>query len=108
MEIAYSTLVNTLHTAMPGSPETLEQAIDTALDEKNQQRLAAGKPALEDYYRAFARLQEVTKAACKCLCGEITVAHTSNDISDFSVTSFYQVGLALGLVAPQDIATYQD
>jgi len=108
MEIAYSTLVNTLHTAMPRSTETLEQAIDTALDDKNQQRLAAGKPALEDYYHAFARLQEVTKAACKCLCGEITVAHTSNDISDFSVTSFYQVGLALGLVAPQDIATYQD
>ena len=32
------------------------------------------------------------------ICGDITGAHTSADISLFSVTSFYQIGLSLGLV----------
>ena len=75
----------------------LEQAIDSALAEKNQQREHEGKEPLQSYYRDFALLQEVTKAACNMICGDLTVAHTSADISPFSVTSFYQVGLDLGL-----------
>ena len=32
------------------------------------------------------------------ICGDLTVAHTSAKISPFSVTSFYEVGLAMGLI----------
>ena len=49
----------------------------------------------------------ITKAACNRICGEITVAHTSTEISPFSVTSFYQVGLDLGLVTADQIVAYQ-
>lgn len=41
---------------------------------------------------------EVTKAAMKVISGEVTVAHTTDDIDAFSVTSFYEVGLDLGLM----------
>ncbi len=30
--------------------------------------------------------------------GEVTVAHTTDDIDAFSVTSFFEVGLELGLM----------
>ena len=43
-------------------------------------------------------LQEVTKAACRAVCDDVTVAHTAHEISDFSVTSFYEVGIELGLL----------
>ena len=51
-------------------------------------------------------LQETTKAACKQLCGGITIAHTSREINQFSVTSFYQVGLALGLIDAADMVPF--
>ncbi len=41
---------------------------------------------------------EVTKAAMKVISGEVTVAHTMEDVDPFSVTSFYEVGLELGLL----------
>ena len=66
-----------------------------------------GKSALQSYYRDFALLQEVTKAACHMICGDLTVAHTSAEISPFSVTSFYQVGLELGLVGTDQIVAYE-
>jgi len=62
---------------------------------------------MQSYYRDFARLQEVTKAACNSICGEITVAHTSAEISPYSVTSFYEVGLDLGLIDANQIVSYQ-
>jgi hypothetical protein len=40
------------------------------------------------------------------ICGDLTVAHTSADISPFSVTSFYQIGLSLGLVNPDQIEPF--
>jgi hypothetical protein len=86
---------------------TLEQAVDTALAEKDQQRESEGKAPLQSYYRDFALLQEVTKAACNVICGDLTVAHTSADISAFSVTSFYQVGLSLGLINADQIMPYK-
>ena len=45
-----------------------------------QQREREGKGPMQAYYRDFALLQEVTKAACNLICGEITVAHTSAEI----------------------------
>ena len=40
------------------------------------------------------------------ICGDITVAHTAREISEFSVTSFYEVGLELGLIEKHDIVSY--
>ena len=98
LEIRYSALTRALKCGRPRAMSALEQAIDSALAEKNQQRERQGKGALQSYYRDFALLQEVTKAACNTIAGDLTVAHTSADSSPFSVTSFYQIGLSLGLV----------
>jgi len=107
LEIPYSLLTSLLEGQQPGCIVTLEQAIDAALEAKNEQRKREGKGPMQSYYRDFARLQEVTKAACNSICGEITVAHTSAEISAFSVTSFYEVGLDLGLIDANQIVSYQ-
>lgn len=92
----------------PGSVVALEEAIDAALAAKNEQRECEGKGPMQSYYRDFALLQEVTKAACRCICGEITVAHTSAKISPYSVTSFYEVGVTLGLIDAEQIMALQE
>jgi hypothetical protein len=107
LEIPYSLLTSLLEGQQPGSVVALERAIDAALDAKNEQRKREGKGPMQSYYRDFAGLQEVTKAACNRICGEITVAHTSAEISPYSVTSFYKVGVALGLVDASQIVPYQ-
>ena len=106
LEIRYPALTKVLEYGRPRAMSDLEQAIDSALAEKNQQRERQGKGALQSYYRDFALLQEVTKAACNMICGDLTVAHTSADISPFSVTSFYQIGLSLGLVNADHIEPF--
>jgi hypothetical protein len=108
IEIPYSTLANTLQTGIPGALETIEDSVDESLAEKNAKRADQGKPPLQDYYRDFALLQEVTKVACKQICGCLTVAHTSSDISEFSVSSFYRVGLASGLIDANEMVPYSD
>jgi hypothetical protein len=104
MEFRYSQLLEVL-------PETekrarLEAAIDTELQNKNRKRIALGKPPLKSYFRDFARLQEISKAACRALAGSITVAHTSEEIHEFSVTSFYTIGLELGVIPASEIVGY--
>ena len=106
LEISYSALTSVLEYERPSAMSALEQTIDSALAEKNQQRERQGKGALQSYYRDFALLQEVTKAACNMICGDLTVTHTSADISPFSVTSFYQIGLSLGLVNADHIEPF--
>ena len=108
IEIPYSTLANTLQTDMPGALKTIEDSVDECLAEKNAKRRDQGKTPLRDYYRDFALLQEVTKVACKQICGCLTVAHTSSDISEFSVSSFYRVGLASGLIDANEMVPYSD
>ena len=108
LEIPYSVLTSLLEGEQPGCIVTLEQAIDAALTEKDRQRESEGKAPLQSYYRDFALLQEVTKAACNVICGDLTVAHTSAKISPFSVTSFYEVGLAMGLIDAGQIVPFED
>ena len=105
-EIAFSTMVDALHAAMPDAITTIQALVDKQLTAKNAQRAAAGKPALQDYYRDFALLQEVTKVGCKQICGGVTVAHTSSEIANFSVSSFYRVGLDLGLIEASEIVPF--
>ena len=107
LEIPYSLLTSLLEGEQPGCIVALERAIDAALDAKNEQRKREGKGPMQSYYRDFARLQEVAKAACKRICGEITVAQSSAEISPYSVTSFYKVGLDLGLIDANQIVSYQ-
>ena len=107
LEIPYSVLTSLLERERAGVMSTLEQAVDAALAEKDQQRETEGKAPLQSYYRDFALLQEVTKAACNVICGDLTVAHTSAKISPFSVTSFYEVGLAMGLIDAGQIVPFE-
>ena len=107
LEIPYSVLTSLLERERAGVMSTLEQAVDAALAEKGQQRETEGKAPLQSYYRDFALLQEVTKAACNVICGDLTVAHTSAEISPFSVTSFYELGLALGLIDAAQIVPFE-
>lgn len=96
VEFRYSDLVQVLEEDTPGSMSRLESKIDEYLKGKNQRRKEMDKPPLKGYFRNFALLQEVTKAACLTLCGDVTVIHTQKVISDFSVTSFYEAGLEMG------------
>ncbi len=105
-EISYSTLADVLQADMPGALTTIEERVNESLINKNARRAVEGKPALQPYYRDFALLQEVTKVACKQVCGSLTVAHTSSEISDFSVTSFYRVGLDAGLIDASEIVSF--
>ena len=106
LEIPYSVLTKVLEREHLGVMRSLEQAIDSALVQKNQQRAIESKGILQSYYRDFALLQEVTKAACNVICGALTVAHTSAEISPHSVTSFYRMGVALGLIGAEQIMPY--
>ena len=108
LEIPYSLFTSLLEDALSGYIVKLEQAIDKELAEKNAQRERESKECMQSYYRDFALLQEVTKAACNRICGEITVAHTSAEISPYSVTGFYTVGVALGLIDADQIVPYHD
>ncbi|MGS2742489.1 hypothetical protein ACU6TU_02680 [Halomonas sp. LS-001] len=108
VEVRYSQLAAILNHNRSGTLQRLEAQVDRYIGEKNLQRRAKGKPPLKDYFRDFALLQEVTKAACHQLSGGITVAHTSSEIHPFSVTSFYTVGIELGLMGTDDIVTYRD
>ena len=108
LETRYFEAVTFLDKYQPGSVAEIESAVDALLAEKNQRRASLGKPAMADYYRIFAMLQEVSKAAFAALCGELTLVHTSGEIGEFSVTSFGQVGLDLGLISAASVAPFLD
>ena len=86
--------------------ERLTASVDDKLSEKNLAREALGKSHLAPYYRDFALLQEVTKTAMRRVCGAISLAHTAAEISPFSVTSFFEVGLAQGLYEAADVVAF--
>ena len=106
-EISYSQMVSALQKEQLSIIKNIETAVDDLLAEKNARRLNNERPALPAYYRIFALLQEVTKVSCKQICGGITIAHTSSEIADFSVSSFYRVGLDLGLIDPKEMVPYE-
>ena len=108
LEYRYSQLVDVLQAADAGHVARLESAVDRAIEDRNRRRKGMGKAPLKHWFRDFALLQETTKAASRQLCGGITVAHTASDISEFSVTSFYSIGLELGLVEASDLVSYGD
>ena len=108
MEMKYSDLVAELTKVVPGCMGLLESEIDQQILTKNDHRARLGKAPLKDYFRDFALLQEVTKAFCSQRCAGVTIIHTSTNISAFSVTSFYTVGVALGLVDLVNMVAYSE
>ena len=107
-EISYSSMSTWLETRKPELITNISKQVTASLAEKNAQRLQETKTSLPKYYFNFAMLQEVTKIACKQICEEVTIAHTSKEISPFSITSFYEVGLKLGLICETDMVPYCD
>lgn len=107
-EISYSSMSSWMETRTPDVVSKISSQVRATLAEKNAQRLQEIKTNLPKYYFDFAMLQEVTKIACKQICGEVTIAHTSREISPSSITSFYEVGLGLGLICEKDMVPYSD
>ena len=97
LEVGYDALAASLEDLA-----ALETAIDAALAAKNRAR----ERPLAPYYRDYALLQEVTKGALHTMCGSLTLAHTDSAIPGDSVTSFYEVGLGLGLYSRGDVVPY--
>ena len=106
LALPYSVMAQQLECSQNGLVTHITALIDRHIAEKNVTRNVLEKPPLPDYFRDFALLQEVTKAACAYRCGEITIAHTTDDIAEFSVTSFFTVGLTLGLINPADLVPF--
>ena len=98
LEVGYDALAASLGSDLAA----LESAVDDALAAKNRAR----ERPLAPYYRDYALLQEVTKGALHNICGSLTLAHTDSAIPGDSVTSFYDVGLELGLYARGDVVPY--
>ena len=98
LEVGYDALAASLGSDLAA----LESAVDDALAAKNRAR----ERPLAPYYRDYALLQEVTKGALRAICGSLTLAHTDSEIPGDSVTSFYEVGLELGLYAREDVVPY--
>ncbi|KAL7493165.1 hypothetical protein ACHAWT_002292 [Skeletonema menzelii] len=115
-ELTYSQLVQILNdTSFDRGPSgeemdtnivKLSEAVDNTIARKNARREALGKDPLADWYKKYALLQEVTKSAFKQISGEVTVAHATDEIMEFSVTSFYEVGLEVGFIDVQDMVNY--
>lgn len=107
-EILYSQLIEILqvHYQEEDMVNELTQSIDCKISYKNEKRRQIGKDELQNWYKTYALLQEVSKSALKVIAGEVTIAHVTDNIEEFSVTSFYEVGLELGLIESTDMVQY--
>ena len=104
--IPLSLLVSKLNEKEDSVIPSIRSLVDKLLQNKTDKRQDQGKQPLPEYYRDFAMLQELTKVASKVLCGALTVAHTSINIDEYSVASFYHVGIELGIIDTSDIVDF--
>jgi hypothetical protein len=107
-EIPFSSMSRWLEEHSPNIMAQISEQVRVSLAAKNALRSQEQKPFLPQHFFDFAMLQEVTKIACKQICGGVTIAHTSQEISPFSVTSFFEVGLTLGFIGEEDIISFSD
>lgn len=105
-EIPLSLLVRKLNGKEDSVIPSITSLVDKLLQNKTDKRQDEGKQPLPEYYRDFAMLQELTKVSCKILSGALTVAQTSININEYSVASFYQVGIELGIIDTSDIVIF--
>ena len=108
LEVLFSEVMTWLESYSPGTLIQVETAIAALVRAKNFDRAVLSKPPLAEYFPTFARLQEVSKIALYTLCGEMTLVHTSAELVPSSVSSFYTVGIALGLINPSDIVAFEE
>ena len=108
LEVLFSEVMTWLERYSPGTVIQVETAIAALVRAKNFDRAVLGKPPLAEYFPTFARLQEVSKIALYTLCGEMTLVHTSAELVPSSVSSFYTVGIDLGLINPSDIVAFEE
>ena len=108
LEVLFSEVMTLLENYSPSTLIQVETAIAALVRAKNFDRAVLGKPPLAEYFPTFARLQEVSKIALYTLCGEMTLVHTSAELVPSSVSSFYTVGIALGLINPSDIVAFEE
>ena len=78
--------------------DRIDRAIDEKIEYKNTKLITNNLRPMAPWSKQYALLQEVTKIGFKRICGEVTIAHTVRDVPEFGVTSFYEVGLELGLI----------
>ena len=104
----FSQVVTWLESFSPGTLIQIENEIDALVYRKNCDRAILGQPPLADYFPTFARLQEVSKIALYELCGEMTLVHTSAQVVASSVSSFFKVGLDLGLIDSRYVIAIDD
>ena len=107
LEVLFSEVMTWLERYSPGTVIQVETAIAALVRAKNFDRAVLGKPPLAEYFPTFARLQEVSKIAIYTLCGEMTLVHTSAELVPSSVSSFYTVGIDMGLINPSDIVAFE-
>lgn len=105
-EIPMSLLTSKLNEEDDSVVPSISSLVDRHLQNKIEKRLEEGKQPLPEYYRDFAMLQEITKIACKIICGVLTVAHTSSELNEYAVSSFYRVGIELGRIDHSDIVGF--
>ena len=108
LEILFSEVMSWLESYSPGTLTQVDTAIAALVREKNRDRKAFAKPPLAEYFPSFARLQEVSKIAFSALCGEMTLVHTSAEPVPSSVSSFYTIGIDMGLINPSDIVAFEE
>jgi len=106
LDVSFAHMRDILETE--GMMDELEEEVDNQIVEMNQKLLLKNKQPCSSCFRKYALLQEVTKAACKHICGDLTVAHTQpkSEICELSVTSFYKVGEKLGIVGENQLVPY--
>jgi len=103
----------------PARRAAVREALLGALARKNEARRREAAEggggvvgaALPSWFLDYALLQELAKGALRARCGgHITIAHTQPvaDISPFSVTSFFEVGLSLGLYEAAQVVAFDD
>ncbi len=105
-KVPYSQLTSILNATDNGIMVELTRRVSERLEKKNTARKALKMPNLAEYFYDFAMLQEVAKIGLKQICGALTVAHPSHDISPFSVTSFYEVGMDMGRIEATDMVPF--
>jgi len=107
-ELKFSQLLSMLNEKTDQIGSTLEEAIERKLALKNAKRAELGKDPMAAWAKTYAMLQEVTKVTMKKICGEVTVAHTTDSIhiQEYSVTSFYEVGMELNLIDKEDMVAF--
>mmetsp|Transcript_16725 Transcript_16725/g.38830 ORF Transcript_16725/g.38830 Transcript_16725/m.38830 type:complete len:164 (-) Transcript_16725:198-689(-) len=105
-ELKFSQLLSMLNEKTDQIGSTLEEAIERKLALKNAKRAELGKDPMAAWAKTYAMLQEVTKVTMKKICGEVTVAHTTDSIHPCSVTSFYEVGMELNLIDKEDMVAF--